>query len=232
VSTTRPSSRSDDRAYPGRHRRRRGGVAFEPAVSRRALEHHPAKKLVRHMRGPASSLCPGSSISSNSLFIRSPAPLTSWESATLWSQPSIAKSSTSEHSRCPTRARPCRMSFASASKTRCRTQRRCSPVRGTPSSSRIRSRLPRTLPSGWLPRVPPRISASRLLRSSVRDGVGSVLQPLSGLKAGCVLGLYEAAFDGVACEFDAVAHAEFGEDVFAVAFDGLAGEAEVLGDLV
>jgi len=35
-------------------------------------------------------------------------------------------------------------------------------------------------------------------------------------------GLDESAFDGVAREFDAVAHAELGEDVLAVAFDGLA----------
>ena len=40
------------------------------------------------------------------------------------------------------------------------------------------------------------------------------------------LGLDQAAADCVACEVDAVAHAELGEDVGAVAFDGFDAENE------
>jgi hypothetical protein len=47
-----------------------------------------------------------------------------------------------------------------------------------------------------------------------------------------VLGLDQAAADGVACEVDAVAHAEFAEDVGAVAFDRFDAENERRCDLV
>ena len=45
-------------------------------------------------------------------------------------------------------------------------------------------------------------------------------------------GLYEPAADGVAGEFDAVAHAELFEDVRAVALDRLLGDEEHLADLL
>jgi hypothetical protein len=50
--------------------------------------------------------------------------------------------------------------------------------------------------------------------------------------SGSVLGLDQAAADGVACEVDAVAHAEFAEDVGAVAFDRFDAENERRCDLV
>ena len=49
--------------------------------------------------------------------------------------------------------------------------------------------------------------------------------------SGVPLGLDESAPDGVAHELHAVAHAELGEDVRAVALDRLLAEHEVAGDL-